>query len=97
MSALRRLSGDEEGQAILLAAAMFLALLFMVGLAIDGGQLFVAKRTQQEAADAAAFAGAIVLYQGGTNAQASASFCFIPPLNFPARRSEKRYRSNISK
>jgi hypothetical protein len=41
-----------------------------VGLAIDTGQLFDGRRTAQEAADAAAFAGAVVLYQNGTNAQA---------------------------
>jgi hypothetical protein len=35
----------------------------VVGLAIDSGQLFIAKRSMQEAADAAAFAGAVVIYQ----------------------------------
>ena len=47
-----------------------MALLFAVGLAIDAGQLYSAKRTIQEAADSAAFAGAVVLYQGGTSGQA---------------------------
>jgi Flp pilus assembly protein TadG len=50
-----------------------LALLFAVGLAIDAGQLYSAKRSEQEAADAAAFAGAVVLYQHGTGAQAIAA------------------------
>jgi hypothetical protein len=50
-----------------------MAMLFVVGLAVDAGQLFVAKRTMQEAADAAAFAGGVVLYQGGTTAQAKAA------------------------
>jgi Flp pilus assembly protein TadG len=61
----RFFTGDEEGQALVLGALMFLTMLFFVGLAIDAGQLYVAKRTEQEAADAAAFAGAVVLYQGG--------------------------------
>jgi len=61
----RFFAGDEEGQALVLGALMFLTMLFFVGLAIDAGQLYVAKRTEQEAADAAAFAGAVVLYQGG--------------------------------
>jgi Flp pilus assembly protein TadG len=65
--------GDEEGQAVVLFAIMMLALLFAVGLAIDAGQLFTAKRTEQEAADAAAFAGAVVLYQKGTGSQAVAA------------------------
>ena len=49
---------SEAGQAIVMIAIVFMGLLFVVGLAIDSGQLFAAKRTQQEAADAAAFAGA---------------------------------------
>ena len=44
-------------------AISLMAMLFVVGLAIDSGQLFIAKRTMQEAADAAAFAGAVVIYQ----------------------------------
>ena len=73
MNALRRFFGrdeGEEGQAVVLFAILMLALLFAVGLAIDAGQLYSAKRTEQEAADAAAFAGAVVLYQQGTGAQA---------------------------
>src|SRR5207245_534242 len=54
---------EEEGQALILFAILMLALLFAVGLAIDAGQLYTAKRTEQEAADAAAFAGAVVIYQ----------------------------------
>jgi Putative Flp pilus-assembly TadE/G-like len=52
---------------------MFMTLLFAVGLAVDAGQLFVAKRTEQEAADAASFAGAIVIYQGGQTPPLSAT------------------------
>ncbi|HVD31604.1 MAG TPA: pilus assembly protein TadG-related protein, partial [Methylomirabilota bacterium] len=73
MNALNRFFGrddGEEGQAVVLFSIMMLALLFAVGLAIDAGQLYSAKRTEQEAADAAAFAGAVVLYQQGTGAQA---------------------------
>src|SRR5438128_6813387 len=73
MNSFRRFFGrddGESGQAVVLFAIMMLALLFAVGLAIDAGQLYSAKRTEQEAADAAAFAGAVVLYQQGTGAQA---------------------------
>jgi Flp pilus assembly protein TadG len=76
MNALNRFFGrddGEEGQAVVLFAIMMLALLFAVGLAIDAGQLYSAKRAEQEAADAAAFAGAVVLYQQGTGAQAIAA------------------------
>jgi Flp pilus assembly protein TadG len=76
MNAFRRFFGrddGEEGQAVVLFAILMLALLFAVGLAIDAGQLYSAKRTEQEAADAAAFAGAVVLYQQGTGADAIAA------------------------
>jgi Flp pilus assembly protein TadG len=76
MNALSRFFGrddGEEGQAVVLFAIVMLALLFAVGLAIDAGQLYSAKRAEQEAADAAAFAGAVVLYQQGSGAQAIAA------------------------
>ena len=60
----------EEGQAVVLFAIVMLALLFAIGLAIDAGQLYSAKRSEQEAADAAAFAGAVVLYQAGSGSDA---------------------------
>ncbi len=54
-----------------MVAIMLTALLMSVGLAIDTGQLYLAHRTMQEAADAAAYAGAVVLYQpGGTQSLA---------------------------
>jgi len=76
MNAFRRFfgrDGGEEGQAVVLFAILMLALLFAIGLAIDAGQLYAAKRAEQEAADAAAFAGAVVLYQQGTGAEAIAA------------------------
>ena len=76
MNALSRFFGrddGEEGQAVVLFAIMMLALLFAVGLAIDAGQLYSAKRAEQEAADAAAFAAAVVLYQQGTGSEAIAA------------------------
>ena len=66
-------SHDDGGQALILGALMFMTLLFAVGLAIDAGQLYVAKRTEQEAADAATFAGAIVIYQSGQNPPSNAT------------------------
>ena len=70
---LRGFADGDRGQAIILGALMFMALLFAVGLAVDAGQLFVAKRTEQEAADAATFAGAIVIYQAGQNPPSAAT------------------------
>lgn len=74
MNSFRRFFGhDEEGQAVVLFGILMVALLFAVGLAIDAGQLYSNKRSEQEAADAAAFAGAVVLYEGGSGAQAIAA------------------------
>ena len=72
---LKRFFGPKEdgGQAIVLLAISMLALLMVIGLATDAGQLYSAKRAEQEAADAGAFAGGVVLYQGGTQAQARAA------------------------
>ena len=64
---MRRAIQGESGQALVMVAIVLTALLMSVGLAIDSGQLYFAHRAMQEAADAAAYAGAVVLYQpGGT-------------------------------
>lgn len=71
MRRFRQYRDDERGQVVILVGVMFMTMLFAVGLAVDAGQLFVAKRTEQEAADAASWAGAIVIYQGGANPPAA--------------------------
>ncbi|MDE3112339.1 MAG: hypothetical protein KGK34_05285, partial [Chloroflexota bacterium] len=73
LSAFWRGDASERGQAIVLIAAVLLGMLMSVGLAIDAGTLYVARRTAQEAADAGAYAGAVVLYQGGTWTEAQAA------------------------
>jgi Flp pilus assembly protein TadG len=61
----------EGGQVVILTALLMTVLLFSVGIAFDLGTLFVTKRTLQEAVDAAAFGGAVVLYNTpGANAAA---------------------------
>lgn len=67
---MRLWSRDEGGQALILISAALGALLLGVGLALDTGQLFVARRAAQTAADAGAWAGASVLYAGGNATQA---------------------------
>lgn len=76
MSSLKAFFMDREaqaGQAILLVAITMMGMLMAVGLAIDAGQLYSSRRTMQEAADAGAYAGAVVLYQLGTQAEARAA------------------------
>lgn len=55
----------EEGQAIVLIALVMVALLAAVGLAIDGGDLFLRDRDTQNSADAAVMAAAFSYCTGG--------------------------------
>lgn len=52
---------NEKGQAIVLIAFALIALLAVTGLALDGGRLYQYRRQAQNAADAAALAGARLL------------------------------------
>jgi len=49
---------EERGQIVILVVVALVALLAMIGLAIDGGQALALRRSAQNAADAAALAGA---------------------------------------
>jgi len=48
----------EKGQSIILIALVFLALVAMLALVLDGGNIYVQRRAAQVAADAGALAGA---------------------------------------
>ncbi|MGQ9467712.1 MAG: pilus assembly protein TadG-related protein [Anaerolineae bacterium] len=61
---------NEQGQAAVLVAIALIALLAMVGLAIDGGQLLALRRAAQNASDAAALAGTRELAQIVSNCSA---------------------------
>ena len=63
-------SESQAGQAVVLIAITLLGMIMIVGIAIDAGQVYSARRAMQEAADAAAYAGAVTLYQGGSQGQA---------------------------
>ena len=64
---------DDRGQVIVLIAAALATLILGVGIAVDSGTLYVARRSAQIAADAAAWAGAVVLYSGGSAAAAESA------------------------
>ncbi len=61
-------ASSESGQTIVLLALFLTALLGVAGLAIDAGNLLVQRRAVQNAADAAALAGASTLPGGSMNA-----------------------------
>jgi hypothetical protein len=67
---MRRMLTREDGQIVVIFALMAVVLLMMIGLAVDAGLLFVAHRSAQEAADAGAYGGALVLYQEGAASDA---------------------------
>jgi hypothetical protein len=56
-----RIKHKERGQALLLVAFALLVVVAFAGLAIDGGRFYVERRQTQNAADAAAMAGARAL------------------------------------
>jgi len=57
------LSRSEQGQSLIIIAAVFVGLVALAGLAIDGGNLFVERRQAQNAADASALAGTRLVTQ----------------------------------
>lgn len=58
---LQRRSESDRGQVIVLFALSLVALLAMMGLIFDGGRIYTERRRAQNAADAAANAGAAAL------------------------------------
>ena len=58
MTSMRRL-GEEHGQVMVFAAILMTGLVSVVGLVTDGGIVFSQRRDLQNAADAAALAGAM--------------------------------------
>ena len=68
----RWLRGGERGQAMVLWALMAVVLIGVVGLTIDGSNVTENRRKLQNAADAAALAGAVDLPDSSTAAQTSA-------------------------
>ncbi len=71
---LKTLDRRERGQALVLFAAGLAGFLGLAGLAIDAGQLVVARTEMQKAADAAAFAGAEDLPSSGTATSTANSY-----------------------
>jgi hypothetical protein len=58
----------EKAQALVLMAGMMLGMLAFLGLAVDGGNVYLQRRNAQNAADAAAQAGAVALAQNAMKA-----------------------------
>ena len=61
MRIMRFLKNSEPGQVLPIMALLLVAFMGLIGLAIDGGRLFVAKTELSRALDAAALAGVVEL------------------------------------
>ena len=72
---------EEQGASLIYLAVMLLALVGMVGLALDGGYAYYQYRRMQTAADAAALAGARHLALGESEAQIDAVITQLATLN----------------
>ncbi len=64
---------SESGQVLPFVAVLLIVLLGMLGLVLDGGNLYLHRRSMQNAADAGALAGARVRCLNGTAAEARAA------------------------
>ena len=62
---------SERGQALIMIALAAVGLFAFTALAVDGSMVFSRKRQAQNAADAAALAGALSLVRDGTNPTAA--------------------------
>jgi Flp pilus assembly protein TadG len=83
-----RKKNSEAGQAILLViAAMSVFLLGAVGLAIDGSHLYAQRQLAQAAADAAAQAGIMSMFNG-TNTTGPHQFTATAGSSFPCTTSD---------
>ncbi len=70
----------QEGQVVVILALVLVGLLALLGLVLDGGLLYLTRRQAQNAADAAAWAGAYSL-AAGSREQAFHSAFYYANLN----------------
>ena len=70
---VRRLSGEEGGQVIVLVAILMAGLVAVVGLVTDGGMVFTQRRDLQNVADAAVLAGAMQVDEDAYRASGGAT------------------------
>ncbi|CAN5541064.1 hypothetical protein BH20CHL6_BH20CHL6_16000 [soil metagenome] len=81
MNLERRSAGSESGQALVLFAIVLVAITGMTGLVVDAGGSFAQRREQQNVADLAAMAGAIVLQKTGSTGAATAQALVVAAQN----------------
>src|ERR1700675_2264450 len=81
---------EEDGQAIILVVlAMSIFLLGAIGLAIDGSNLYAHRQMAQAAADAAAQAAIMSIFDG-TSGAGAASFVDTPGTSFTCTTTDAK-------
>ena len=81
MKRLAHTFGREDGQAVILVVvAMSILLIGALGLAIDGGQMYAHRQMAQAAADAAAQAGIMSIFDGTNGTSAHPFGTGTPPI-----------------
>jgi len=84
----RKIFNQENGQAVVLVSVAFAFLAILVGLAADGGRMYLGKGRVDRIADAAALAGARALAANDGDATlAAAAACDLARLNSPSNES----------
>ena len=68
LSRVRALAGDRRGATADVTALSLIVVLGFVGLGVDVGSAYTARRTAQNAADSAAFSGAVARWEGPSTA-----------------------------
>ncbi|MGC8838665.1 MAG: pilus assembly protein TadG-related protein [Anaerolineae bacterium] len=66
----------QEGQVVVIVALVLVGLLALLGLVLDGGLLYLTRRQAQNAADAAAWAGAYSLAAGSREQAINSAFYY---------------------
>src|SRR5579862_6443328 len=80
----------ERGQAVVLVVLSLVVFLFgAMGLAIDGSQLYAQRQMAQSAADAAAQAGIVTIFNGGTAIGTTAFYCTSSNTTSPCSYASK--------
>jgi len=81
---------SEKGQAVLLVLlAMSIFLFGALGMAVDGSQLFAQRQMAQMAADAAAQAGIVTIFNGSTAIGTSSYYCTSSNVTSPCTYAQK--------
>lgn len=71
---VKKVMGEEKGSVMIMVVLALVVLIGFTGLVIDGGQAYMTKSRLQNAADAAALAGAQSLPTAGTAANAAITY-----------------------